>query len=324
MNCTMLMTMVMAAVATWAAMATAAEPMYPKLTWDVGIRECYLKGLEQPDVWTAARAIGVRRLEVVVDKSLACPHLFEGNESPYKVATPEDRAKLAAALKKHDIEISCFCCVVGGKNGPDMDQVAWITKVAEAAGELKVPVIMMPLGCSAPNDDAYVKNAIAFLSALVPAAKKTGVQLTIENLGHYLNRREIVVPIMKGVPTDQVGLANDITNMYWYGHPVEELYKLAADVAPFVRYVHVKSIKYPDDKKHTQRKPGWEYGKYAEPVRTGDVDFVRVISTYAQAGFKGDLTIEDDSLGKFDAAGKLRVLRDDVKLLREIITKVAK
>lgn len=302
--------------------ATAAERLYDRLEWDVGIRDVYLRGLKKPDVWTAAKAIGVRRLEVVVDKDMACPGLFEGDQKPYRIDTAANRKKLMKSLADHGMAISCFCTGIRGKGGPAPGSVDWIVRVAEAAGEMKVPVIMMPLGYGAKSDEVYIAKSIAFLNELVPVAKRTGVQLTIENLGRYLNREEIVVPIMKGVPTDQVGLANDICNMYWYGHPIDELYDLAKAVAPYVRYVHVKSIKYPPDKKNVRRKPGWEYGKYAEPVRTGDVDFEKIIGIYAAAGFKGDLTIEDDSKGKFDAEGQRKVFSDDVKLLREIIEKV--
>ncbi|MBN1344887.1 MAG: sugar phosphate isomerase/epimerase [Phycisphaerae bacterium] len=302
-----------------ASLASAAEPMYPKLKWDVGIRDVYLGGLKKPDVWTAAKAIGVRRLECVVDKELSCPGLFEGGEQPYRIDTPESRSKLMKALKDHDMSISCLCAVI---SAPDADHVKWITRVVEACSEMKVPVVMMPLGYGGKSDEAYIAESVGFLNDLVAVAKRTGVQLTIENLGRYLNREEIVVPIMKGVPTDQVGLANDICNMYWYGHPIDKLYDLAKAVAPYVRYVHVKNIKYPEDKKNVQRKPGWEYGKYAEPVRTGDIDFARILRIYSDAGFKGDVTIEDDSKGKFDAKGQERVFSEDVKLLREIIAKM--
>jgi sugar phosphate isomerase/epimerase len=289
-------------------------------SWGVGIRDVYLPGLREPSVWAAAKAIGVRRLEVVVDKALTCPGLFEDGAKPYRIDTPENRRILMKALADHEMAISCFCAGIGGGgDGPARDSVQWITQVAEAASDMKVPIVMIPLGYGAKSDDQFVQQSIELLRLLAPVAKRTGVQLAIENLGKYLNRREVVLPILKAVPTGQIGLANDIANMYWFGHPVDMLYDLAKDVAPYVKYVHVKSIKYPADKRDVQRPPGWEYGRYAEPVRTGDIDFKRIIGIYAAGGFKGDLTIEDDSLGKFDADGKRKVLIDDVKLLREII-----
>jgi sugar phosphate isomerase/epimerase len=287
--------------------------------WDVGIRDVYLAGLGQADVWSAARTIGVTRLEVLVDKRLTCPGLFEASGKPYRLDTPDSRRTLGKALADHGMSICALCADVRGKEGPQDGSVQWLTQVAEAASDLKVAVIMVPLCYGAKSDEDFIQQSIDFLRALAPLARKTGVRFAIENLGTYVNRREIVLPILKAVPADQVGLANDICNMYWFGYPISVLYELARDVAPSVRYVHVKSIKYPPDKRDTQRKPGWEYGRFAEPVRTGDIDFRRIIGIYAAAGFRGDLTIEDDSLGKFDAEGKTKVLLDDVKLLREII-----
>lgn len=304
---------------------SAADRMYDTLSWDVGIRDVYLRGLGEPDVWTAAKAIGVKRLEVVVDKDMACPGLFEGNGTPYRVDTTENRKKLMAALAKHGVSVSCFCAVVGGKGAPSQSQIEWITRVAEAAGEMKVPVIMMPLGYGAKTDEEYLNKSAEFFNALAPVAKRTGVTLTFENLGRdFLNRKEIAVPLCKAIAPGGAGIANDITNMYWYGHPIATIYELAKAVAPYVRYVHVKNVKYPAEKKNIQRSPGWQYGRYAEPVRTGDIDFKKIITIYAAAGFKGDLTIEDDSLGKFDAAGKKRALIDDVTFLREIIQGLGK
>ena len=55
------------------------------------------------------------------------------------------------------------------------------------------------------------------------------------------------------------------------------------------------------------------------PVKEGDIDFRKIITLLSKAGYRGDLTLEDDSLGKFDAAGRKKVLQEDVQLLREII-----
>jgi len=150
------------------------------------------------------------------------------------------------------------------------------------------------------------------------------VQLTVENLGPYLNKREVLKPLMEAVPDDEVGLALDITNMYWFGYPPSKIYELAQTFAPHARYAHAKNIKYPPAEREKQRTPGWQYSKYAEPIRTGDLDFDRILGFLFKAGFKGDVVIEDASLGKHDAAGKKKVLKDDAALLRELIAKHAK
>src|SRR5262249_32750165 len=146
-----------------------------------------------------------------------------------------------------------------------------------------------------------------------------GVQIVIENLGRYWNRPEILEPVLRESTPERVGLLLDITNMYWYGFPLDRIYELTRQFAPFVRYMHIKNIRYPADQRNKQRPPGWEYGKYAEPVRTGDIDFARILDIVAKTGYVGDLTIEDDSLPHFDANGKKKVLADDVDYLRDLI-----
>ncbi len=311
--------LIVAGVLGLSALASGEQPP----DWGVGVRDVYLGGLGQADIWSAAKVIGVSRLEVLVDRQLACAGLFEGGAHPYRIDTPENRQTLQKAFGDHGLIVSCLCAGVGGQDGPAEGSVGWLERVMEAAAALKVEVIMVPLGYGAKSDEDFVRQSIALLQALAPIVERTGRTLAIENLGLHLNRREVLLPIHRAVPGKHIGLAHDVANMYWFGHALESVYELASNVAPYVRYVHVKNIRYPADARGIRRAPGWEYGKYADTVRGGDIDFDKVIAIYAAAGFRGDLTIEDDSLGKLDAGGKRRALIDDAKLLRKIIERHA-
>jgi len=313
-----LMAFVLAVALSGPAKADAARK------WDVGCRDGgYLRGMGLSDVWAAMDAIGISRVEVKVQNDLSCPGLFENGKTPYRLDTTQACQQLRKKLAEKKKSIAAFCCVATLEKGKsDEDSVAWIEKIAEAARDLGRPVIMIPIVGGGFSDEEFVERATAFVKKLVPIAERYDVQITLENLGHYWNRREILEPVLKAVPTDRFGLALDITNMYWFGHPLSKLYDLATTFAPYVRYVHVKNVKYPEEKREVQRPEGWQYGKYTAPVREGDVDFRRIIAILRKAGYRGDLTLEDDSLGKFDAAGRKKVLRDDVKLLREIIVEM--
>ena len=61
------------------AFAMAVPTVQGKDVMHVGIRDGYLKSLEYKDVWAAAKAIGVNRLEVVVTPELNCSNLYEAD-----------------------------------------------------------------------------------------------------------------------------------------------------------------------------------------------------------------------------------------------------
>jgi len=306
--------------------ATVAGAAGPK--WDVGIRDGYLRGLGCADVWSAADAIGVTQIEASVSKKLALPDLFEGSDAPYSLATPEDVQALKAKLAEKKKSIFAFMQGFNfDQNRPEDEFVECIARIADAAKALGVPVIMVPMpGGKGMTDEAFMERGKALLGKLVPIAERTGVHIALENLQLFWNRVEVLEPVMKSLPTEKVGLTHDVTNMYWYGHPLDRIYGMTETIAPYVRrYCHAKNNKFPDDKKNVQRTPpGWGYGEYATSIREGDIDFRRILDMYARAGWRGVVTIEDDSLGKHDAAGKKAVLVDDVKFLREIIAELEK
>ncbi len=294
--------------------------------WAVSICAPYLGGLGADEVWSAGRSVGIFRMEVYLDENLACPHLYEKDGRPYRIDTPDARRVLREKLAKEGFSIGCLAMVTKlAADGSDDEAVLRrVRRAAEAAPELGRPVIMLPIGITATagqklTDEAFVSRGRAFVRGLDRIAAETGAQIVLENLGHFWNRPEILEPVLKESTPDRVGLLLDITNMYWYGHPLDRLYELARQFAPYVRYLHLKNIRYPEDQRQRQRTPGWEYGKYAEPIRTGDVDFVRILRTLTQAGYVGDLTIEDDSLPHFDVHGKKKALIDDVAFLRLLI-----
>jgi len=305
-----------------AAIAGAAEGK-----WDVGIRDSYLRGIGSPDVWSAADAIGLSQIEVQVNPKMKCQQLFEGEETPYSVGTPEERKELKAKLAEKKKAICAFCAGYNyGKGGSDDEAVRWLSNLAEAARDLGVPVIMVPLpGAAGMTDEQYTSRTGRLLAALVPVAQQTGVRFAMENLQRYNNRPEILEPVLRGLPADRVGLALDVANMYWYGYPLARIYENAEKFAPNVGYVHAKNNRYPEDKKNVQRTPpGAGYGESACSIRDGDIDFRRILATFAKTGYRGAVTIEDDSLGRRDEAGKKSTLLDDVKLLREIIAGLEK
>jgi sugar phosphate isomerase/epimerase len=86
-----------------------------------------------------------------------------------------------------------------------------------------------------------------------------------------------------------------------------------------VVHTHCKSIRYPADKKNIRRDIGWEYGKYNCPIYEGDIDFKRIVKILRNAGYQGDLCVEDESLGKYPANEQADVLRKEIVMLKGLV-----
>ena len=63
---------------------------------------------------------------------------------------------------------------------------------------------------------------------------------------------------------------------------------------------------------------GWEYGRYCCPIHEGDIDFGKVAAILRRADYRGDLCIENESLGKYPEAERADVVKKEAALLRAL------
>lgn len=89
--------------------------------------------------------------------------------------------------------------------------------------------------------------------------------------------------------------------------------------APKVKHTHVKNIAYPPEMREQQRPIGYEYGRYVCPIYEGDINHSIVVDILREAGYDGDLCIEDESLGKFAPEERRSVLQRDAEHLKALI-----
>ncbi|HQI77554.1 MAG TPA: TIM barrel protein, partial [Candidatus Latescibacteria bacterium] len=157
------------------------------------------------------------------------------------------------------------------------------------------------------------------LKELTAHGKQHGVAVCIENLQRYWNRPDYLRPVLKAFTPDEVNLCLDPINLYWYGFPRSQVYEFVTEYIPRVRHFHVKNVAHPEDKREVQREPGWEYGKNSVPAAEGDLDFKRILTELHKAGYRGYVSIEDDSLGHYPKDKRVDILRQDVAYLRGII-----
>lgn len=282
----------------------------------VGCRDVMLKGAGAQDCWKAFRAAGAETMELTVADDLSLGSLVHPTKK-YTLATKAGIDELAADAKAAGCRISAFCLSNQFDVRPDFE-VEWIGKSAQAAKALGVKAIRIDVLPRKPTGPDFLEVSVKILKRVLAGIESTGVSLGVENHGRITNDPDFLGRLFDGVGSPRLGLTLDTGNFYWFGHPISKVYALFEKFAPRVVHTHAKSIRYPADQRDQQRKMGWEYAKYNCPVYEGDIDFHRVAEILKKAGYKNDLCIEDESLGKFPEAERAKVLAREVEYLKSV------
>ena len=250
-----------------------------KKKWPVGCRDLHLKIAGLPDSWSCMKALGAEGTEANVELDLTCAHLFHPQEQELESARG----------------------------------------LVKAAQQLGVDIIRIDVVPRKLDGDKFLPFAIDACKRLCAIAEGTPIRFGVENHGKITNNPQFLEKLFDGVGSPKLGLTLDCANFYWWGHPVNDLYPIYEKFAPRVVHTHCKSIRYPADKKNVRREIGWEYGKYNCPIYEGDLDFKRIVKILRQAGYRGDLCIENESLGKYPANEQANVLRKEIAMLKGLV-----
>lgn len=281
----------------------------------VGVRDVMLPRDAGKDSWAALRAIGGESIELNVREDLSLPSLFHPQRT-YTAATDAGIKQLADDAGAAGCRIAAFCMSNRFDDRPE-EEVEWCAKLARAAQKLGVPAIRIDVVPRKLPAAKFLDFAVEEMKKVMAATESTGVGFGIENHGRTTNDPEFLRPLFERVGAKRLGLTLDIGNFYWFGHPLSKIYELCRTFAPRVIHTHCKSIRFPEEKRETQRAIGWEYGKYNCPIDQGDIDYARVIGILRQAGYGNDLCIENESLGKFAAGRRAEVLAGEVRYLKQ-------
>ena len=284
--------------------------------WIAACRDNLLKVTKKPDCWSALKELGVAGVEVEVDTAMACPSLSSADKT-YSLATASDVQAVKDRLSEQGLVIAGF--LMNNRFDERLDEeLAWTKQVVKAAQELDVKAIRIDVVPRRTKGDEFFAFAVKACKQLCDIAKDTSVRYGIENHGDTTNDPQFLQRLFDAVDSPYLGLTLDTANFYWYGHPLDELYKNFERFAPKVFHTHCKSIRYPDDKKNVRRPMGWEYGKYACPIYEGDIDFQKVAAILRKANYSGALCLEDESLERFPEAERTAVLKKEIALLRKL------
>ena len=299
-----------------AAMLPSVGPLMAAETkkWPVGCRDLHLKVAGQPDSWSCMKALGAEGTEVYVELNLACANLFHPQRK-YTVATPNGIKALKDDLSASGCRITAF--MMSNRFDERLEQELESARgLVKAAQALEVDVIRIDVVPRKLSGDQFLPFAIDTGKRLCAIAEGTPIRFGVENHGEITNNPLFLEKLFDRVGSEKLGLTLDCANLYWWGLPLKELYPTYEKFAPRVVHTHCKSIRYPADKQNVQREIGWEYGKYNCPIYEGDLDFKRIVEILRKANYRGDLCIEDESLGKYPQNEQADIVRKEIALLK--------
>ncbi|MDD5677117.1 MAG: TIM barrel protein [Kiritimatiellae bacterium] len=202
-------------------------------------------------------------------------------------------------------------------------EVEWMIGVIKTADALGIPAVRIDAITKGEKEEPFEVRVERFVDCMrkgIMATQNSKVGLGIENHGVQGNDPNFLRQVITQVGRERLGVTMDTGNFYWSGIPLNHVYEVLRSVALFTKHTHVKNICYPESMRMKQRTAGFEYAKYVAPIYEGDVDHREVVALLNQAGYKGALTIEDESLGKFEAVQKREILRKDAAYLKSLLT----
>jgi len=203
------------------------------------------------------------------------------------------------------------------------EELDYIKKATMLADEIGVEVIRinshMQIREEKPVEE-YAKHFVEIMTRLLRETKGSSVAYAVENHGYVSNDEQFLDYAFKEINDERLGLTLDTGNFYWYGYPLSKVHELIEKYAKLVKHTHLKNLKYPVAKRERQRLPGEDFPQVGAPLYEGDIEFRRVVQVLRKAGYTGDLTIEDESLGKYTREERKAVLKKDVEFIRRLIS----
>jgi sugar phosphate isomerase/epimerase len=285
--------------------------------WPVGCRDLHLKSAGKPDSWSCMRALGAECVEVDVALDLTLPYIVHP-EHKHTLATADGVRALADDLAANNCHISAF--MMSNRFDERLEQELECARtLVKAARQLGVKAIRIDVVPRKLKKEEFMPFAIEACKQLCQTANGSDVRFGIENHGNTTNDPVFLEKLFGAVNSPRLGLTLDCANFYWFGHPLDDLYGIYEKFAPRIVHTHCKNIAYPADKKNVRRQMGWEYDKYNCPIYDGDIDFKRLVGILRAAEYKGDLCVEDESLGKFPEAQRGEVLCKELAFLKQLV-----
>jgi sugar phosphate isomerase/epimerase len=261
--------------------------------------------------------VGLSAIEMAVSRDSSVRAIIPTADKPRMfLNSDEDVDALAEQLASTKTRVTSLL-IPNNFGAKELDtEVAWVIRNVQMAGKLGANAVRIDSAMEGGRQ-LPVKTRQEIFSRCVKKiiSETSGVDLGIENHGVEGNDPEFLLGLIHMVGSKRLGITMDMGNFYWAGYPIDELYTILQRLAPYAKHTHVKNIAYPAEMRNTRRQAGYEYGKYVCPIAEGDIDLKRVIGFLKAAGYRRDLCIEDESLGRFDEQTRRKHLREAAAFL---------
>jgi len=261
-------------------------------------------------VFQGLEELEVRSLEMLINRDLS-------TQLGFNLSARKERSALAGELEERGVSLCAVLLQNDFMREDVVGEVDYVVRACEAAADLGVAVARInALMRKAPGFtlDRYVERAASSVEECLKRVGKLGVSLAVENHGLICNDREFLRRLLGEVGPEHFGLTLDTGNFYWFGYPLREVYEIVDEFAGAVRHTHVKNAVA--EAKHARREPRQVV---MAPMKEGDLDLKRITEALRKAGYDRDLTIEDESLGRFPPEERKRVLKEDAQHLRSLL-----
>jgi len=288
------------------------------------VRDCMVMLDEFSSPAEGMRRLGVDAMEIALSNDLRVCAM--DSKEDITLASDKDARAYKKRLDGLGIRGTAFLTVCDFSGGDFGSNVQWVARAIELADILGMPAVRIDSAMRRERELDFGARVELFAKGLGAALERTAgskVALGIENHGHQGNNLAFQLNVYKAVGSTRLGSTMDTGNFYWRGYPLSEVYGILNILAPYTKHTHLKNIKYPPEKREVMREAGWEYDKYVSPIEEGDIDHAKVLRLLADAGYEGDICLEDESLGHFKPGPeRVGVVERDVNYIRAIITQL--
>jgi len=287
----------------------------------VSTRDAMLSHTGHADGWSALKAMGVDAVELNFGRERKTDSFKGPDGQPYELKSDAGLRAFQQKLKSENVRV-CALLMANNFAGDLKEEISWgvdAVRIAEALGAPAVRVDMVPHGNEKIDIAKFSERCIEAAAKIISETRTSSVALAVENHGSVSNRPEFLQKIFDDVGGARMGLTLDTGNFYWYGQPIDDVYKTMERFGKYARHTHVKNIKYPEAERSKQREMGWRYGDFVCPIAEGDIDHARVAKILKAVGFTGSLCLEDESINKAPKDQQLGVLKRDIDHLKACV-----